>query len=592
MASDPTETPKTSPPRGNGGGAERVRSLLRERFGHHDFRGRQAEAVAAVMEGRDVLLTSPTGSGKSLVYQLPAVALDGMVLVVSPLIALMKDQVDALRAKGIRAAAVNFHVPQDERKKYFRQALAGELDLLYVTPERFRSEAFREIEARLPIARLAVDEAHCISQWGHDFRPDYSRLGAYRQRLGDPPTVAMTATATPRVADDITRALRLREPLVLRTGIERPNLFLACTHVDLADEKVPLIADRIRAIGGPGIVYSALIRDLEALKDELRRIGIRSLVYHGKLSDRERRSMQERFMGSSDEVVLATNAFGMGVDKADIRFVLHAQVPRTLEAWTQEIGRAGRDGQPSWCELLYFEEDLAIQQNFVEWANPSYEYLLGVYETLRSWGERVQTKDLDDLRDELLVKNRGDNRISICLKWLEVLGVTEGSFDDHTMRVARDLAPDDLPEFLKSGEKREDDLRSLLGMLRFAQETGTCRRAQLAAHFDLDETETECGACDNCVDADRWRGERMAPREVAPRTGRASERSASAPEEAFERGDWVRVGRHLGQVVKVEGSGERVRLIVESASDLRRRKVNPRKQKVRKVEDATDGPAG
>ena len=427
-----------------------------------------------------------------------------------------------------------------------------------------------------------MDEAHCISQWGHDFRPDYSRLGRYRARLGSPPTVALTATATPRVARDIVSALDLRDPLIVRLGIERPNLFLACTPVELAEDKVPAIAERIRAIGGPGIVYSALIRDLEALEVELRRRGIRSLVYHGKLSDRERRAMQERFMGSDDQVVLATNAFGMGVDKADIRFVLHAQVPRTLEAWTQEVGRAGRDGESSWCELFYFEEDLAIQQNFVEWANPTFEYLMGVYETLRGWGERVQTKDLDDLRDELLVKNRGDNRVSICLKWLEVLGVTEGGFDDHSLRVVRELDPGELPEFLRSGEKRETDLLALLGMLRFARDEDRCRRALLAEHFELDPPSEPCGACDHCTDAAPWRAQHMAPRSsAAPAAVRDPQGQDPV---SFRRGDWVRVGRHLGQVVKVEGSGKQLRLTVESASDLKRRRVDPGRQRVQRLD--------
>jgi ATP-dependent DNA helicase RecQ len=571
--------------------------ILRERFGHDDFRGRQREAVDAVMAGRDVLLTAPTGSGKSLAYQLPAVALDGLVLVVSPLIALMKDQVDALRAKGVRAAAVNSSMPAAERAKALRAAKSGELDLLYVTPERFRSAAFDALLPELDVVRLAVDEAHCISQWGHDFRPDYSRLGIYRERLGDPPTIALTATATAQVADDVARALQLKKPLVIRTGIERPNLFLGCTHVDLAEEKVPLIAERVRTIGGAGIVYSALIRDLEALHDELKRVGIHALVYHGKLSDAERRRMQDRFMRSGEEVVLATNAFGMGVDKADIRFVLHAQIPRTLEAWTQEVGRAGRDGAPSWCELLYFEEDLAIQQNFVEWANPSLEYLMGVYETLVGWGERVQTKDLDDLRDELLVKQRADNRVSISLKWLEVLGVIEGEFEDHSLRVVRAIEPDELPAFLRSGAKRDDDLRALLGMMRFAQERDVCRRRLLAKHFGLKPPRHRggrCGACDNCTSADAWRAEHLAERQPRrrsapaerPRAGGGTSAAESDAVGEFERGDWVRVGRHLGQVVKVESDRGRVRLVVESAGDLKRRTVDPRRQKVRKVEGA------
>jgi ATP-dependent DNA helicase RecQ len=522
----------------------------------------------------------PTGAGKSLAYQLPALLLDGLTLVVSPLIALMKDQVDALRARGIRASFVNSSLDGPERARRLEAAVRGQLDLLFVTPERFRSPAFQQLERDLNVTRLAVDEAHCISQWGHDFRPDYSRLGEYRSRLGDPPTIALTATATPQVAEDIVRHLRLRDPLIIRTGIERPNLFLACSQVELAEQKLPILTERVRAIDGPGIVYSALIRDLEALHTELARAGIHSLVYHGKLSARERRSMQERFMSSEREVVLATNAFGMGVDKEDIRFVLHAQMPRTLEAWTQEVGRAGRDGKPSWCELIYFQEDVLVQQNFVQWANPTLEYLVGVYETLRGWGERIQAKDLDDLRDELLVKNRGDNRVSICLKWLEVLGVTSGAFETRNLRLARTFSPGELPDFVGSEGKLKDDLTALLNMMRFASGNRECRRAGIARHFELEAPAAPCGACDVCTEARAWRSDNLAPRLGGP----APPAPDAQTSESFQRGDWVRVGgRHLGQVVKVEGKGRQIRLTVESATDLKRRSVNPRRERVERV---------
>ncbi len=554
-----------------------LESALRERFGLSAFRGLQREVIEAVVAGRDVLLTMPTGAGKSLCYQLPAVVLDGLVLVISPLIALMQDQGDALRTRGVCAAFVNSSLDAHERRTRLDAAARGELELLYITPERFRALDFQEFAPRLRIARMAVDEAHCVSQWGHDFRPDYSRLGEYRARLGSPPTIALTATATPKVAADIVVSLRLRDPLVVRTGIERPELFFATTRVDLAEEKVSLLAERVRAIDGPGIVYSSLIRDLEELHTELRRSGIDTLVYHGKLSPQERRAMQARFLASERDVVLATNAFGMGVDKEDIRFVLHAQVPRTLEAWTQEVGRAGRDGKPAWCELLYFEEDLAIQQGFIEWANPSREYMLGVYETLRGWGERIATKELDDLRDELLIKNRADNRVSICLKWLEVLQVTTGSFETHDFALSRELDPAELPEFVGSPEKRRADLEGLLAMARFASGGEECRRATIARHFGLDGPSAPCGACDACAPALPWREAHLMPRMSAPALAERTER--------WQRGDWVRINRRqLGQVVKVEGDGSRVRLVVESAIDMQRRTIDPRRERVERVE--------
>ncbi|MCA9000829.1 MAG: ATP-dependent DNA helicase RecQ, partial [Planctomycetes bacterium] len=393
-----------------------VLGALRDRFGWQQYRGFQEQAIDGVLAGRDGLLTLPTGGGKSLVYQLPAVVLPGLTLVVSPLIALMQDQVQALKSRGIRAEFVNSTLSRGQRLERLDAACRGDLDLLYVTPERFRSPDFLEREGRMNVVLMAVDEAHCVSQWGHDFRPDYSRLAGVRARLGNPPTVALTATATPQVAEDIVQSLGLRDPWVLRAGIERNNLYLASHQVFTREERLEHLVARIGSLSGPGIVYSALIKDLEELHVELRRRGIESLVYHGRLSVEERKSMQTRFMESPDALVLATNAFGMGIDKAGIRFVLHAQIPRTLEAWTQEVGRAGRDGEASFCELVYLEEDLAIQQNFIQWANPDLEYLVGVYEVLRGWGERLQAKDLDDLRGELLVKERRDGRIGIVLR--------------------------------------------------------------------------------------------------------------------------------------------------------------------------------
>ena len=591
---------------------ERAASVLAGTFGHPEFRGRQREVIEAVLAGRDVLVTMPTGAGKSLCYQLPAVVLDGLTLVVSPLIALMKDQVDALRRKGVRATFVNSSIGAKDRRERLERAKRGDLDLLFVTPERFRARDFAEALPDLEITRLAVDEAHCISQWGHDFRPDYSRLGLYRSRLGSVPTIALTATATPAVADDIAVRLELDDPLVVRTGIEREGLFFAVTEVSSDEEKVDVIADRIASIGGAGIVYAALIKDLERLHTELLRRGMTTLVYHGKLGPEERRAMQERFMASNDAVVLATNAFGMGVDKADIRFVIHAQIPKTLEAWTQEVGRAGRDGEPAWCELVYFPEDIAIQQTFVRWANPTLEYVVMVYETLRGWGERIQVKDEDDLRQELLVKERRDNRVGIALRWLEVLGVTRGSFEDRNLEVARDLDPAELPEFLATGAKLEDDLRALLSMVEFAKDRERPRRALLGEHFGLPfNDEADARACDNTEDPEIWRDVHFEKRAAAPSPVSAAPESAAAESAAavsaaaesatadsaaaepgadeaaadepapFSRGDWVKIdGRHLGQVVKVEGRGGGLRLTVESAGDFRRRVVNPRRKRV------------
>ena len=556
-----------------------VLKILGEHFGIQEYRPHQQAVIDAVFAGRDVLFTLPTGGGKSLAYQLPAMVLPGLTVVISPLIALMKDQVDALRAKDIPATYVNSTISAAQRNDRLQQAIAGKIKLLFITPERFRSPAFLEIIDQLPVSRLAVDEAHCISMWGHDFRPDYSQLDKYRKMLGSPPTIALTATATPDVAADIVKQLQLENPLIERAGIERENLFLATTSVYDQEEKLDRLAQIIRAIDGPGIVYGAVIRDLHNIQEGLRQRGISTLLYHGELSNHERKDMQDRFMKTQNEVVLATNAFGMGIDKANVRFVVHVQIPRNPEAWIQEVGRAGRDGKPSWCELIYLQEDIAIQQNFIQWANPSRDFMAGVYSTLKNWGERIVTKDIDDLRSELLYKTKADNRVSICLKWLEVLGITHGSFETGDLRLVQKMAPDDLPEIIGSEDKHKADLQGLLSLMQFALNPEKhCRRTLIAEHFKLDAIPQSCHACDTCVDREAHLASAFTERhmgDVEPQSTRADH---------FHRGDWVRIdGRHIGHVVKVNKKGRDIVLVVESAGDLRKRNVNIRKQHVEKI---------
>ena len=579
---------------------EDVRRVLRSSFGLEAFRPHQEEVVRAVLAGRDTLLCLPTGGGKSLTYQLPAVLLDGLTLVLSPLIALMDDQVRALQGKGVRAACVHSQVERPERERRLDAAVRGELDLLYVTPERLRSPSFRARVPGMAVARLAIDEAHCVSQWGHDFRPDYSRLAVYRAELGDPPTLAVTATATPRVAEDICERVGLRDPLVVRAGIERPNLFLAATEVFDEDERLELVAARLRALEGAGIVYLTRIRELERLAEDLRAAGLRTLAYHGGMSAHERRRAQRRWTESDDEVVLATPAFGLGVDKADCRFVLHAQAPRTLEAWLQELGRAGRDGAPAWCELLFHEEDIEVQRSFVRWANPSREYLLQVHDFLASLGERLALYEMDDVRKELLVKERHDRRLELCLRWLDTLGVTRGSLEDRDLEFLRPLQPSELPDAVGSEEKERGDLLALLGVVEAVRDRATCRRVLFGRHFGLEVAE-RCGACDACVDPGvelerrQGRGGRAPRGERSPgnalpvtesRARGGQDPRAEGGQAPFQRGDWVRVGRRrqYGRVVRVEGTGARLRLVIESQADLRRRVVDPRRVTVERLE--------
>ena len=361
--------------------------VLRETFGFDDFREGQAEVVAAVLERRDVLCVMPTGAGKSLCYQLPALLLDGLTLVVSPLISLMQDQIQSLQKRGVAAAAINSTVPTDEQDEIIDDALRGELRLLFVAPERFRNERFRRRMEGLPIALVAVDEAHCISQWGHDFRPDYRRLAPALEVLGRPPVLALTATAPPEVQEDVVAQLALRDPIRLLQGLVRSNLaydVITCRGRDAKDRK---LVELLPGQGGT-LIYAATRRSVERIYETCAARGLPVLRYHAGLPDEERMESQRAFLSGEAPLMVATNAFGMGVDRPDIRHVIHYEIPRTVEAYVQETGRAGRDGEPARCTLLFSAGDLHIQRFFMESSNPSREVVVEVFRVLQAQGER------------------------------------------------------------------------------------------------------------------------------------------------------------------------------------------------------------
>ena len=371
-------------------GAEVLERALHTRFGLAAFRPGQREAAQAVLEGRELVAVMPTGAGKSLCFQLPALLLDGPTVVVSPLIALMKDQVDALRARGIAAAALHSGLPPQERQAAEAALAGGHLKLIYVAPERLGHAGFRSALAQARPARLVVDEAHCISQWGHDFRPDYRRLSRFRAELGVP-APPITATATPEVRADIADQLGLQRPLELITGFERPNLTLAVERCRGREDKREALERLVREVGLPGIVYVATRKSVELWGGLLRGMGLRTAMYHAGLSDEERTRAQEDFLAGRVDATVATNAFGMGVDKSDIRFVAHAELPGSIEAYYQEVGRAGRDGLPSRCTLLFSPADVRTQEFFLSGANPSPSVFREV------WGHLGQGLTEDDI---------------------------------------------------------------------------------------------------------------------------------------------------------------------------------------------------
>ena len=345
-----------------------IYQILNDKFGFSSFRGEQEAIVKRItVEKKHCIVLMPTGSGKSLCYQIPALYFDNCTIVISPLIALMQDQVDALRKKNISAAFINSTLSKQEKEKRLKDFVGGKIKLLYVTPERFRKKDFVDEIKKIKIDLLAVDEAHCISEWGHDFRPDYSRIGEFRELLGNPLTIALTATATHDVQEDIIKKLHIdkSEIKIFHQGIERPNLRLEAVDVFDDKEKLREIFSTLEKYSGSGIIYFSLIKTLERFSEIIKDKGFDHGVYHGKLEDKQRKRMQRDFLEGKQKLILATNAFGMGIDKADIRFVIHAEVPSSIESYYQEIGRAGRDGKDSLCLLLYNQEDLYTQKSIL-----------------------------------------------------------------------------------------------------------------------------------------------------------------------------------------------------------------------------------
>ena len=479
--------------------AKQIKRALREVFGLEKLRPGQREVIEHVLAGDDVLAIMPTGGGKSLCYQLPGLQLDGMTIVVSPLISLMKDQADKLEDIGLEAANLNSAVPASEQKESLESVEREESDFIFTTPERLTDEGFLGSLRGKTVDFVVVDEAHCISTWGHDFRPAFLNLREAFRQLGDPPVLALTATATPEVVEDIKKQLDRPKMKVIHGGIFRPNLRFEVIHTTSDAEKRENLARILRETAGSKIVYCATVKAVDEVTELLKSAGFDVVSYHGKMSAKARHDVQDRFMSGGIETIIATNAFGMGVDKPDIRAVIHWQIPGALEAYYQEAGRAGRDGEEARCVLLYDTRDRRVQQFFMGGRYPSSDDLLVISRTLQEMRSRGNTAPRLAEVQETVGDAVSKNKLRVGLNLLKDAGALLERRGARFELAESDISADKIAEIAQQYVDRSmDDREKLERMMLYAQ-SGFCRWNVLSTYFETGETTERCGTCDNCA---------------------------------------------------------------------------------------------